>query len=391
MADKQKGKQELVEEFSQMRERMEAAEDELKRAREALRESEIRFKAIHAQSPIGIVLRDRDGKVVHSNKAALDMFGLFPDVEVAELPWSNLFDDPFVPKEAKEYLAQGKSMRYEQEMPFDFAECQRLGLYRTEGAAVGWVDVLVHPVLGDEGEVPIGYVQQIQDITERKRTEEVLRDLSRQLVEAQEVERRHIARELHDHIGQALTGLKLLVEMASHSSESASSASLREAQDIIDDLIGRIRNLSLDLRPSMLDDLGLLPTLLWHFDRYTVQTGVEVSFKHRGLNRRFSPETETTIYRIAQEALTNVARHASVGEVAVRITARQQVLTVHIEDQGVGFNLQNVLSDSSSSGLVGMRERVVSVGGWLEVDTVSEHGTHLVVQVPFEQNAQKTK
>ncbi len=386
MADKNKTKHELIEELIQMRERiseLEAAETELNRAREALRESEIRFKAIHAQSPIGIVLRDRDGNVVHSNKAALDMFGLFPDVGVEELPWSNLFDDPFVPKEAKEYLAQGKSMRYEQEMPFDFEECQRLGLYRTEGAAVGWVDVLVSPVLGDKGETSIGYVQQIQDITERKRSEEVLRDLSRQLVEAQEIERRHIARELHDHIGQALTGLKLLVEMASHSSEGDSGASLREAQDIIDDLIGRIRNLSLDLRPSMLDDLGLLPTLLWHFERYTAQTGVAVNFKHRGLNRRFSPGIETTIYRIAQEALTNVARHAGVGEVTVRITARQQVLTVHIEDQGLGFDLQNILSDSGSSGLVGMKERVASVDGWLEVDTAPEHGTHLVVQIPF--------
>ncbi|MBT4511434.1 MAG: PAS domain S-box protein, partial [Chloroflexi bacterium] len=137
MADKYKTKHELIEELTQMRERvseLESTETELKQAREALRESEIRFKAIHAHSPIGIVLRDHDGTVVHSNRSALDMVGLSPDVGVDELPWSNLFDDPFVPQEAKDCLAQGKSMRYEQEMPFDFAECQRLGLYRTEGA-----------------------------------------------------------------------------------------------------------------------------------------------------------------------------------------------------------------------------------------------------------------
>ena len=216
-----------------------------------------------------------------------------------------------------------------------------------------------------------------------KQSEKMLRDLSHRLVEVQESERRNIARELHDEIGQALTGLKLLVEMASRKAGNKMNLGLDNVESLINELMGRVSDLSLNLRPSMLDDLGLLPTLLWHFERYTAQTGVEVGFKHRGLNRRFSPEIETTIYRIVQEALTNVARHASVVEVMVRISVKQQTLTIHVEDQGAGFDLQDVLSDSSSSGLVGMRERVALVGGWIEVDAVPGHGTHLVVQVPI--------
>ncbi|MCG2690623.1 MEDS domain-containing protein, partial [Candidatus Parcubacteria bacterium] len=184
---------------------------------------------------------------------------------------------------------------------------------------------------------------------------ERLQTLSRKLVEAQEVERRHIARELHDEIGQALTGLKLALEISALSPAETVKTRLDEAKTLVGELLARVRELSLDLRPGMLDDLGLLPALLWHFERYTAQTGVQVDIKCTVLEgQRFPPEVETAAYRIMQEALTNVARHAGVRLAAVRLWASQDMLNVQIEDQGIGFNSKAALANEGNSGLTGM-------------------------------------
>jgi PAS domain S-box-containing protein len=213
---------------------------------------------------------------------------------------------------------------------------------------------------------------------------ERLQALSRQLLEVQEAERRHIARELHDEVGQALTGLKLLLDMSTRLPPDEATASLGEAQAMVNELMALVRDLSLDLRPAMLDDLGLLPTLLWHFDRYTTQTHVRMTFKHTGLEgRRFAPEVETAAYRIVQEALTNVARHAGVSEVAVRLWADQETLGVQIEDQGTGFDPEAALAAGTTTGLAGMRERAVLLGGQLTVESVPGAGTRVTAQWPL--------
>ena len=213
---------------------------------------------------------------------------------------------------------------------------------------------------------------------------ERLQTLSRQLLEVQEAERRHIACELHDEVGQALTGLKLLLDMSTHLPADEVTASLGEAQALVNELVARVRDLSLDLRPAMLDDLGLLPALLWHFDRYTAQTNVRVTFKHSGLQRRrFGPEVETAAYRIVQEALTNVARHASVSEVTVRLWADQDTLGAQIEDQGTGFDPEAALAAGATTGLAGMRERAVLLGGQLTVESAPGAGTQVTAELPL--------
>jgi len=153
---------------------------------------------------------------------------------------------------------------------------------------------------------------------------------------------------------------------------------------MVNELMALVRDLSLDLRPAMLDDLGLLPTLLWHFDRYTAQTDVGVTFKHIGLEgRRFAPEVETAAYRIVQEALTNVARHAGVSEVAVRLWADQETLGVQIEDRGTGFDPEAALAAGDTTGLAGMRERAVLLGGQLTVESASGAGTCVRAELPL--------
>jgi len=213
---------------------------------------------------------------------------------------------------------------------------------------------------------------------------ERLQTLSRQLIEVQEAERRHIARELHDEVGQALTGLKLLLDMSTRVAADEVTANLGEAQVLVNELMALVRELSLDLRPAMLDDLGLLPTLIWHFDRYTAQTHVRVTFKHTGLEgRRFAPEVETAAYRIVQEALTNVARHAGVSELTVRLWTDQDTLSVQIEDRGTGFDPEAALAAADTTGLAGMHERVVLLGGQLTVESASGAGTCVMAELPL--------
>ena len=213
---------------------------------------------------------------------------------------------------------------------------------------------------------------------------ERLQTLSRRLVEVQESERRHIARELHDEVGQALTGLKLLLDMSTRLPADEVTASLGEAQALINELVAWVRDLSLDLRPAMLDDLGVLPALLWHFDRYTAQTHVRVTFQHSGLERRrFAPEVETAAYRIVQEVLTNVARHASVDQVTIRLWTDQDTLGVQIEDRGTGFDPEAALAAGTTTGLAGMRERAVLLGGQLTVESAPGAGTRVTVELPL--------
>jgi signal transduction histidine kinase/PAS domain-containing protein len=210
-----------------------------------------------------------------------------------------------------------------------------------------------------------------------------LQALSQRLVEIQEEERREIALELHDEIGQLLTGLKIKLDAAGDIPPKDLPMHLEGARQLAEELIKKVRNLSLDLRPSMLDDLGLLPALLWHFDRYTSLTGIHVHFVQKGIEgRRFAPTLETTAYRVVQEGLTNVARHARVNEAAVRVLFEDQTLTIQIEDRGVGFTAGEALESGHSRGLLGIRERVAFAGGSLTIDSVPGWGTLLVVELP---------
>jgi len=210
-----------------------------------------------------------------------------------------------------------------------------------------------------------------------------LQILSRRMVEVQEAERRHLARELHDEIGQALTGLKLMLDMAARAPAEAACESLSEAQTLANDLLVRVREMSLNLRPAMLDDLGLLPTLLWHIERYTSMTNVQVDFGHANLDRRFPPEIETAAYRIVQEALTNVARHAHVSEVRVRLWATDDKLNIQIEDAGAGFDVGAALAAGGSAGLSGMRERAALLGGHLTIESTPGAGASLTAELPL--------
>ena len=243
--------------------------------------------------------------------------------------------------------------------------------------------------LRDADDRIVGVVGVAFDITDRKAAEEQLRSLSHRLVEAQENERRRVARELHDEVGQSLTALKLCLDRVLLAGSGTDGPELGVAREVLQELMTRVRSMSLELRPTMLDDLGLLPTLIWHFKRYTAQTDVQVHFKHRGLRRDLPQETVTAAYRIVQEALTNVARYAQVTEVMVCVRAESDALVVEVEDQGVGFDLDEV--SSASMGLSGMRERALSLKGKLLVQSTPGEGTCVIAELPLAKRGRKRK
>ncbi|NTU78758.1 MAG: PAS domain S-box protein [Chloroflexales bacterium] len=210
-----------------------------------------------------------------------------------------------------------------------------------------------------------------------------LHHLSQRLLETQEQERRHLARELHDEVGQALTGLRLSLELARRLSLDVRDRYLGEAHQASQDLIARVRALSLDLRPAMLDDMGLLPALHWQITRYHEQTGIAVDFRQRGLEQRLPLSVETVAYRIVQEALTNVARYAEVTTVSVSLLASAERLRIQVRDAGRGFVLDEALASGHSSGLAGMQERVSLLGGTLLIETAPGAGTCITVGLPL--------
>ena len=245
----------------------------------------------------------------------------------------------------------------------------------------GWIEDRIVPLVGADGRTT-GMVGAARDITERKLAEEALeqsrrrlRALSRRLVDLQEAERRHLARELHDDVGQSLTGLKLMLE-------TDSRGACKGALAAVNDVLGRVRDISMGLRPPMLDDLGLVPALLWLFERFSSQAQLRVDFQHAGVSRRFSGGIEIAVFRIVQESLTNVARHAGVSEVAVRLWKGAERLGVRVEDRGRGFDPDAALM-GASIGLAGMRERAESLGGQLTVESAPGSGARLSVELPL--------
>ncbi len=195
------------------------------------------------------------------------------------------------------------------------------------------------------------------DISERRRAEDAqhksakrLKRLGAHMESVREEQSAMIARELHDEIAQTLTALSISLQLAARTSGVSRAQRLVEAQRLGEELSQRIRQLSLDLRPPMLDDLGLLPTLLWYFDRCNQQLRVQVEFEHQGLEQPLDAEIEIVVYRIVQEALTNIARHAGVRAASVRLWANPTTLSVQVEDRGSGFDIGQTLAQRVEPG-----------------------------------------
>ena len=235
-----------------------------------------------------------------------------------------------------------------------------------------------------------------EDITERKQAEEGLRAsreqmraLAGRLQEVREEERTDIAREIHDELGGALTGMKVdvsfLIKSALKIKNEAARTSLLSGMDsvtkAIDTTIHAVRRIAMELRPGILDDLGLVAALEWQLKDFEKRTGIRCEFFPPVEDISFDADLSTALFRIFQEALTNVARHSGATEVHVRFHADADSSTLEVEDNGKGIEKEKTLS-SKSLGFLGMRERVQTFGGRLTVTGTPGTGTTVAVEIP---------
>jgi signal transduction histidine kinase len=212
-----------------------------------------------------------------------------------------------------------------------------------------------------------------------------LQDLSAKLVTVQEQERRHIARELHDEIGQALTAVKVELAYAQRSIEAASGPTtvLRDARSITDGALHQVRDLSYLLHPAALDEFGLASALESHAKAFGKRHEIAVDLIHEGMDGRLAPETEVAAYRIVQEALTNVSKHARATECCVKMVRNFDTLSIVIEDNGSGFDPTTPRTgDRRGLGLVGIRERAAHLQGTVVIDSAPGRGARVMVELP---------
>jgi signal transduction histidine kinase len=210
-----------------------------------------------------------------------------------------------------------------------------------------------------------------------------LHHLSARLVRAQEDERRLIARELHDEVGQALTAVKMQLAVARRSMPDGQTGAIDEARAITDSALQSARQISRLLHPPMLEDTGLAATLDWYLKGFSERTGVPVEFVHSGMEERAAPEVETCLFRVVQEATTNIARHAGATSCRVYLQRLPSSVVLTVEDNGSGFEPDAARPDRSEGvGLLGIQERVMDARGTFRVESAPGRGARITVELP---------
>lgn len=349
---------------------------ERKRAEEALQRNAQVLRLFVEHSPAAIAMFDREMRYIVASRRYLIDYELGEQNLIGRSHYEVFPEIPERWKEIHRRCLAGAVERAEQD-PFP----------RNDGR-LDWVRWEIRPWYETNGEIG-GIILFSEVITERKQARDELRlsrdrlaDLSRRLVEAHESERRAIGRELHDQFGQMLTALKLTIETAMQLPSEEALKKAAQGKELVEDMLARVSALSLELRPPMLDDLGLLPALLWHVNRFQEQSGIVVDFKHSGVEGvRFASEIETTAYRVAQESLTNVARHARANRVRLEVRKRGAWMEIEIADDGVGFDPKSALA--KNRGLSGIHERVQLVGGTFHIESEKGKGTQKLIRLPL--------
>ena len=343
--------------------------------------------------PAAVCVCDQSGVVELYNRTAVELWGWEPPDQDGSRRFCGsylLFHPDGAPMShsespAAEVLRTGVPLRNKE-----------LVIGRPDGSRVPVLANVV-PLRDREGSI-IGAVSCYQDITERKQIEEKLQEsnnnlqlLSRRLVESQETERRHIARELHDEVGQSLTVAEMNLQALVRSPAGAPHRGrLRESLQAVERVLEQVRDLSLNLRPSMLDDLGLEPALRWYTKRQAALAGLQAQFLADPMENRLDPVVETACFRVAQEALTNVVRHARAHVVKVELRQQDGRLFLFVRDDGVGFDVAALREQAvlgASLGLLSMEERATLADGGLECKSAPGQSTEIHAWFPLKWRA----
>ena len=343
---------------------------------EQLQLSEERYRGLFETSSDAIFVCSSAGRIISANRACEQLTG-YSNEELQNADIYNLFCAEGL-EEVKQ-LISGKSKEDTQ------GEDVELGLIRKDGTEA-FVELKVSPLLrADES---VGMQAIVRDITEERRLRQNMQYYITQITRAQEDERLRISRELHDDTAQVLVGLSRgLDSLISGKSKLPKPAieRLDKLHEMTDSALKDVRRFSQDLRPSVLDDLGLVPALEWLATDIEKQGGVTTEFSITGNQRRLQPESELAIFRIAQEALSNVRKHSQASTVEMAIDFSDDAVTLIITDNGQGFYVPQRTSDLvlyEKLGIIGMRERARLVGGTLIVQSDIGAGTTVTLRVP---------
>jgi signal transduction histidine kinase len=236
-------------------------------------------------------------------------------------------------------------------------------------------------VIRDEAGRPIKMVGACIDVTEQRASEAALRALSRRLVEAEENERRRLAREQHDQVGQNLSALNINLDIVLGSlKETSLRRRLEDSLKLVDSTLQSIENVMADLRPALLDEYGLAAALAWYGEEYSQRTGIRVAVQAGDAGAALAPETAVALFRIAQEALNNAAKHSSAKRITVQLKEQGGELMLSISDDGKGFDLAQ--APRGRWGMTTMRERAEAGGGRLSVESSPGKGTTVRARLP---------
>jgi two-component system sensor histidine kinase UhpB len=248
-----------------------------------------------------------------------------------------------------------------------------------------WFLVRTVPLSDDQGNI-VKWYGTSTDIGDRKQAQDALQALSRRLVEVQESERKELARELHDRVGQALTalGINIAILLQRLSGPEDIRSRLEDSASLLTSTMQSIENVLSDLRPPMLDDLGLRDALDWHAKQFSARAGIPVSVRAREPDERMAASVEIALFRIAQEALNNVAKHARASSIVITLEYQESEVVMSVTDDGIGVHAVEEQADRPRPGLglVMMRERAEAVGGHLQIDSPPRGGTQITVGIP---------
>jgi PAS domain S-box-containing protein len=351
----------------------------------ALRESEQRFHEMFETMREGVVLIDTSGRIVKANAAAEGILGLARSDIVGRHytgpEWRVLRPDG-TPMPHEE-MAGPRAMREKRPV-----EGVVMGVERTDGTLV-WINVSAAPLL-DQGGGLEGVVVVFADVTARLRVEEEiaahqerLRSLALELAVTEQRERRRIAQELHDRIGQALAVSKMRLDAAARSAPPAeAAAALREARALIDQTIDDTRALTFDLSPPILHEFGVGAALEWLCDRFGAEHGMKITYGNDGRDHKLDTDLQGFLFQAARELLMNVVKHASARTVTVSLERHGADIVLTVADDGVGLPEGSASLPGAGFGLFSIRERVQHLAGRLDVESRAGAGCRVTLRLP---------
>jgi PAS domain S-box-containing protein len=360
---------------------------ERRRAEAELRKAEEQYRNIFDQALEGIYRSSPEGRCLAANPAFAKMLGYdSPEDIVSSVTDAahQLWVDPADRLRYARQIEENETVRgYE------------TPLMRKDGSKI-WVSASCRRVPGPDGKT-LYFEGFVEDITERKqaaedfeRSRDQLRALAGRLQSAREEERKRVSREIHDELGQALTAIKMdlaLVLQDLPPDQEPKAHRARAAMMLLNQTLQSVRRIATELRPSMLDDLGLVAALEWAAEDFQARTGTECSVLLPEQDITLDPERATALFRIFQETLTNIARHAAATEVNARLTNHDGVLLLEVRDNGKGVKHEQ-LSAATSLGILGMRERALLLGGDLTITGAPGQGTMVSARIPVGENGE---